>query len=85
MRALPRARACASELERLRRLVPPSHLLGLLGDRTKPDASGLLLAKWAKRHDKSAMVNYVPPDVNDLERELKRVTSWFKRVRGYKK
>ena len=41
-------------------------------------------SKWAKRHDKSAMVNYVAPEVADLENELEIVQAWFKRVKGYK-
>lgn len=42
------------------------------------------VSQWAKRHDKSALVNYVPPEVGELEAELQRVDSWFKRVKGYK-
>ncbi|MCC6311618.1 MAG: AAA family ATPase [Trueperaceae bacterium] len=41
-------------------------------------------SQWAKRHDKSARVNFVAPDVRDLEVELARVDTWFKRVKGYK-
>ncbi len=54
-------------------------------DHKEFQASYSRVSKWAKRHDKSAMVNYVPPEVNELERELEGVTTWFKRVRGYKK
>jgi hypothetical protein len=39
---------------------------------------------WAKRHDKSSMVNYVAPEINALDEELKHVEEWFKRVRKYK-
>lgn len=42
------------------------------------------VSQWAKRHDKSALVNYVAPDVVDLEVELARVETWFKRVKGYR-
>ena len=42
------------------------------------------VSQWVKRHDKSAMVNYVAPDVFELEGELERVNNWFKRVKGYK-
>ena len=39
---------------------------------------------WAKRHDKSSLVNYVAPELEELELELKRVDEWFKRVKAYK-
>ncbi len=39
---------------------------------------------WAKRHDKSGLVNYVAPELEELEQELKRVDEWFKRVKAYK-
>ncbi|MDE0232316.1 MAG: hypothetical protein OXN93_08560 [bacterium] len=48
------------------------------------DASYSRVSKWAKRHDKSALVNYVAPDVTELEKELETVDGWFKRVRRYK-
>ena len=54
-------------------------------DYAEFDASYSRVSKWAKRHDKSGLVNYVAPDVTDLEQELERVTAWWKRVRGYKK
>ena len=41
-------------------------------------------SQWAKRHDKSAAVNYVHPEVAELEKELGLVETWFKRVKGYK-
>jgi hypothetical protein len=41
-------------------------------------------SQWAKRHDKSTIVNYVAPDVDTLDEELRLVESWFKRVKGYK-
>ncbi len=48
------------------------------------EASYNRVSQWAKRHDKSAMVNYVAPEVNTLERELDLVDAWFKRVKAYK-
>src|SRR5262249_15912676 len=39
-------------------------------DRAEFDASYSRVSQWAKRHDKSALVNYVAPDVADLEAEL---------------
>ena len=43
------------------------------------------VSRWARRHDKSAYLNYVPPQLSELERELGLVDDWFKRVRGYSK
>ena len=54
-------------------------------DHLEFDASYSRVSKWAKRHDKSALVNYVAPEVTELEKELEKVDAWFKRVRGYKK
>ena len=42
-------------------------------DHTEFEASYSRLSQWAKRHDKSALVNYVAPDVADLETELENV------------
>ena len=53
-------------------------------DHREFEASYSRVSRWAKRHDKSAMVNYVAPDVVELESELDRVNVWFKRVKGYK-
>ena len=53
-------------------------------DQKEFEVSYSRVSQWAKRHDKSALVNYVAPEVSDLEEELKLVDSWFKRVRGYK-
>ena len=48
------------------------------------DASYSRVSQWAKRHDKSVLMNYVAPDLTELEKELDRVESWFKRVKRYK-
>lgn len=53
-------------------------------DHREFDASYTRVSQWAKRHDKSAMVNYVAPEVAKLEEELRLVDAWFKRVKGYK-
>ena len=53
-------------------------------DHTEFEASYSRVSQWAKRHDKSALVNYVVPDVADLETELGNVEKWFKRVKGYR-
>lgn len=41
-------------------------------------------SQWAKRHDKSGMVNYVAPEVSTLQEEFETVDRWFNRVRRYK-
>lgn len=48
------------------------------------EASYSRVSQWAKRHDKSAIVNYVPPEISELEKELGLVDTWFKRVKAYK-
>ena len=53
-------------------------------DHTEFEASYSRVSQWAKRHDKSALVNYVAPNIADLETELENVSAWFKRVKGYK-
>jgi energy-coupling factor transporter ATP-binding protein EcfA2 len=47
-------------------------------------ASYSRISQWAKRHDKSGMVNYVAPQIKSLEEELRLVEEWFKRVKAYK-
>ncbi len=47
-------------------------------------ASYSRISRWVRRHDKSPLVNYVPPAITELENELKNVDTWFRRVRGYK-
>ena len=42
------------------------------------------VSRWAKRHDKSARLNYVAPELDELEEELGLVDQWFNRVRSYK-
>lgn len=53
-------------------------------DHREFDGSYGRTSQWAKRHDKSAAVNYVAPDVDKLDEELRLVDAWFKRVKGYK-
>ncbi len=53
-------------------------------DHQEFDASYGRVSQWTKRHDKSAAVNYVAPDLDALGRELELVRAWFKRVKGYK-
>ena len=42
------------------------------------------VSRWTRRHDKSVHLNYVAPELNELEEELDMVDQWFKRVRSYK-
>ncbi len=53
-------------------------------DHREFEASYSRASQWAKRHDKSVMVNYVAPEVDLLRAELGLVEAWFKRVKGYK-
>ena len=42
------------------------------------------VSRWTKRHDKSARLNYVAPELDELQKELALVDQWFKRVKSYK-
>ena len=53
-------------------------------DEQEFDGSYARVSQWAKRHDKSAAVNFVAPDLDLLDEELGLVERWFKRVKGYK-
>src|SRR5690606_21742882 len=53
-------------------------------DHCEFEGSYRRVSQWAKRHDKSAAVNFVAPDIATLEDELRLVESWFNRVKGYK-
>jgi hypothetical protein len=52
-------------------------------DHREFDGSYSRASQWAKRHDKSAIINYVAPDIDKLDEELRFVEKWLKRVRGY--
>jgi len=52
-------------------------------DHREFDGSYSRISQWAKRHDKSAAVNYVDPDIAVLDEELCLVEKWFKRVKRY--
>lgn len=41
-------------------------------------------SEWARRHDKSPSLNYVPPEPAELENELGSIREFAKRVKGYK-
>ena len=53
-------------------------------DEREFEASYSRVSQWARRHDKSNMVNYVAPEISTLEDELKLIDRWFKRVKAYK-
>jgi hypothetical protein len=53
-------------------------------DEREFQASYSRVSRWAKRHDKSGMVNYVAPEISTLGEEIKLVEKWFGRVKGYK-
>jgi energy-coupling factor transporter ATP-binding protein EcfA2 len=53
-------------------------------DAREFQASYSRISQWAKRHDKSAMTNYVAPVIDTLEQELATVDSWHKRVKTYR-
>ncbi|MEX2582457.1 MAG: hypothetical protein WD766_04260 [Gemmatimonadota bacterium] len=53
-------------------------------DHSEFEASYSRVSQWARRHDPSALVNYVAPEVDRLQAELDLVDAWFKRVKGYK-
>ena len=40
-------------------------------------------SKWARRHDKATVVNYVAPEPADLQSEFERAKNWYNRVRKY--
>lgn len=41
-------------------------------------------SEWACRHDKDPGINFVAPEPADLEEELERIRTWFKRIKGYR-
>lgn len=53
------------------------------GDDEQFQASYHRISRWVARHDKSPELNYTPPDVADLEKELEFVREWFARIRKY--
>ncbi|HEX5462165.1 MAG TPA: hypothetical protein VFX20_19525 [Steroidobacteraceae bacterium] len=53
-------------------------------DHREFDGSYSRVSQWARRHDKSAAVNYVAPDIDRLDEELHLVDGWFRRVKGYR-
>ena len=60
-------------------------VLARIGERDDEQfqASYHRISRWVARHDKSTELNYTPPDVADLEKELEFVCEWFARIRKY--
>ncbi|MCY3913493.1 MAG: AAA family ATPase [Chloroflexi bacterium] len=54
------------------------------GDNKEFQESYSRISRWARRHDKSLDTNFVPPEVDELSRELELVKAWFDRVRKYR-
>ena len=52
-------------------------------DNTDFQAGYGATSKWARRHDKSEEVNYVAPDVAEMQAELDRIKSWRDQVSKY--
>lgn len=48
------------------------------------EASYSRVSNWAPRHDNSPIMNSVAPSVAELEEELRRVKTWYQRVKKYK-
>jgi len=54
------------------------------GDAKEFEESYSRVSRWVRRHDKDRELNYVAPDLMELEREIALVRGWFERVRKYK-
>jgi hypothetical protein len=39
---------------------------------------------WAGRHDKAPEVNFTPPGLDEMQAELDRLKTWYRRIKGYK-
>ena len=55
-----------------------------LAEFTNEDYSYGRVSRWTRCHDKSANLNYVAPELNELEAEPDLVEKWFRRVGRYK-
>lgn len=53
-------------------------------DEAEFQASYSRCSKWAPRHDNHAELNYVAPEIEDLQEEIEIVDRWFKRIKKYK-
>jgi hypothetical protein len=54
-------------------------------DNTDFQAGYSAASGWAPRHDQAPDVNFVPPEPDDMEAELARITDWYTRIRSYRK
>lgn len=53
------------------------------GDNQELQDSYNRCSSWT-RHDQDMALNYSPPSLDDLERELDRASEWHKRIKGYR-
>lgn len=53
-------------------------------DAKQFDESYSRVSRWARRHDKARSLNYVMPELTELETELKQVRQWLTKVRKYR-
>jgi energy-coupling factor transporter ATP-binding protein EcfA2 len=61
-------------------------LAGITEDDDKDFQEGYSsTSKWARRHDKAPIINYVAPEPPDLQNELDRLIVWQRRLKGYLK
>lgn len=49
------------------------------------DDSYSRISGWASRHDPHPELNYSPPEVDELENEIKVIADWFKQVKKYQR
>lgn len=60
----------------------------LLASITEDDDKDLqtgygMTSTWSRRHDNSPVTNYVAPEPDELEIELKRISNWRRRIKKY--
>lgn len=49
------------------------------------DGSYSRISGWASRHDPHPELNYSPPEVDELENEIKVIADWFKQIKKYQR
>ena len=42
------------------------------------------ISGWAPRHDNHPELNWTPPELDELDKEMQLIEAWFKRVQKYK-
>lgn len=53
-------------------------------DNQEFQAGYSVCSRWARRHDKSVEINYVAPEVGDMDEELEKAKNWYDRMRKYR-